>query len=150
LRVYATLARVRWPEVESITVAILSPHYQYAVHTFTGAELDAIGEEILLILSSLDFQAAPRMGEHCRYCSASLVCPARREETQALAVSVQELSAGSDAARLLETVMSVEAVCDEIKSHYKAQLEADPACVPGWKLISSVRRWIPNPQQALE
>jgi hypothetical protein len=46
--------------------------------------------------------------------------------------------------------MRVESVCDELKSHYKAQLEADPTCVPGWRLVSSVRRWIPNPQQALE
>jgi hypothetical protein len=50
----------------------------------------------------------------------------------------------------LETVMRVGAVCDEIKSHYKAQLEADPTCIPGWKLPSSIRRWIPDPHQALE
>jgi Protein of unknown function (DUF2800) len=91
----------------------------------------------------------PVPGSHCQFCPAALICPARREETQALSVVAQELPSGTDAARLLETVTRVEVVCDEIKSHYKAQREADPACVPGWRLLSSIRRWIPHPQQAL-
>jgi hypothetical protein len=90
------------------------------------------------------------VGEHCRFCPASLTCPARRQEAGELAVRAVELPTGTDAARLLETVARVEAVCEEIRAHYKAQLEADPTCVPGWRLQSSVRRWIPNPQQALE
>ena len=112
-------------------------------------ELDAIRDETLQTLATLDFQAAPKTGEWCKWCEASMICPLRRTETYALAVPVQELPTGADAARLLETVARVEAACDE-KSHYKAQLEADPTCVPGWRLQSSVRRWIPNPQQALE
>jgi hypothetical protein len=150
LRLYAMLARVRWPALESITVAVLSPHFPYVPHTFNAAELDAIRDETLQTLATLDFHSAPRTGEHCRYCPASLICPTRRSETQALAVPAQELPTGPDAAQLLETVMRVESVCDEIKAHYKAQLEADPTCVPGWRLVSSVRRWIPYPQQALE
>jgi hypothetical protein len=50
----------------------------------------------------------------------------------------------------LETVTRVEAVGSQIRDHYKAQLETDPTRVPGWRLQSSIRRWIPNPQQALE
>jgi hypothetical protein len=150
LRIYAMLAKVRWPQLESVTVVILSPHYSYAPHTFNAAELETIRLETLETLATLDFQSAPKTGEHCRFCPASMICPARRKETQALAVPVQELPIGADAARLLETVIRVETVCEEIKSFYKAQLEADPACVPGWRLQSSVRRWIPNPQAALE
>jgi Protein of unknown function (DUF2800) len=150
LRLYAMLARVRWPALESITVAVLSPHFSYSLHTFNAAELDAIHDETLQTLATLDFESAPVVGEHCRWCAASLICPARRQEAGGLAVRAVELPTGTDAARLLETVARVEAVCDEIKTHYKAQLEADPTCVPGWRLQSSVRRWIPYPQQALE
>jgi hypothetical protein len=150
LRVYAALARVRWPGLESVTVVILSPVRRYDVHKYSGAELDAIRDEILHTLATLDLESAPRIGEHCRYCPASLICPSRREETQALAVVAEELPTGSDASRLLETVVRVEAVCSQIRDYYKAQLENDPACVPGWRLQSSTRRWIPNPQQAFE
>lgn len=150
LRIYAMLAKVRWPELESVTVAILSPHYSYKAHTFTGAQLEVIRDETLKTLATLDFDSAPIVGEWCRYCPASLICPSRRAEADTLAVVAEKLPIGSEAARLLETVTRVEAVCAEIKSHYKAQLEADPTCVPGWRLQSSIRRWIPNPQQALE
>jgi hypothetical protein len=150
LRLYSMLVRVRWPELESVMSAILSPHFSYAPHTFNAIELDAIRSETLHMLATLDFESAPVVGEHCRWCAASLICPARRQEAGQLAVRAVELPTGTDAARLLETVARVEAVCDEIKTHYKAQLEADPTCVPGWRLQSSVRRWIPYPQQALE
>jgi uncharacterized protein DUF2800 len=150
LRVYAALVRVRWPELESVTVAILSPLRRHEMHTYMGSELDAIRDEILATLADLDLESAPRTGEHCRYCPASLICPARREETQALVRVAQELPTGADAARLLETVLRVEAVCSEIRDFYKAQLEADPACVLGWRLVFSVRRWIPDPAAALE
>jgi hypothetical protein len=150
LRIYAMLSRVRWPQLESITVAVLSPHYRYAPHTFDAAKLEAIRLETLESLAVLDYEAAPSPGAHCWFCPASMICPARRRETSQLAVPAQELPTGSEAARLLETVARVEAVCDEIKTHYKARLEADPTCVPGWRLQSSDRRWIPYPQQALE
>ena len=149
LRIYAMLSRVRWPQLESITVAVLSPHFSCQPHTFNAAELDAIRDETLLTLSNLDFESAPRTGEHCRYCPASLICPTRRSETQALAVIAQELPTGPDAARLLEMVGRVETVCESIRAHYKAQLETAPTCVPGWRLVSSVRRWIPEPSRAL-
>jgi hypothetical protein len=131
-------------------VAVLSPQYQHRPHTFNAAELEAIREETLQTLAMLDFQSEPRVGEHCKWCPGAMICPARRQETRELAVRAVELPIGADAARLLETVARVEAVCEEIRAHYKAQLEADPAAVPGWRLQSSVRRWIPNPQQALE
>lgn len=150
LRLYAMLARVRWPKLESVTVALLSPHLSYSAHAFNAGELDAIRDETFATLANLDFQGAPTTGAHCRYCPASLICPTRRSETQTLSVIAQELPIGAEAARLLETVTRVEAVCSEIKSHYKAQLEADPTSVPGWRLQSSTRRWIPHPQQALE
>jgi Protein of unknown function (DUF2800) len=150
LRIYAILVKLRWPQLESVTVAVLSPHYRYTPHTFNGAELEAIRDETLETLAALDYQAAPSPGAHCCFCPASMICPARRQETAALAVRVQELPAGADAARLLETVARVEAVCEEIRTHYKAQLEVDPLSIPGWRLQSSVRRWIPQPQQALE
>jgi hypothetical protein len=150
LRIYAMLVKVRWPQLESVTVAVLSPHYRYTPHTFNGAELEAIRDETLETLAALDYQAAPVPGSHCCWCPASMICPSRRQETAALAVRVQELPMGADAAQLLETVARVEAVCEEIRAHYKAQLESDPLSIPGWKLQSSVRRWIPYPQQALE
>jgi len=150
LRIYAMLVTVRWPQLESVTVAILSPHYSYAPHTFNAAELESIRLETLETLATLDFQAAPSPGSHCRFCSAAMICPARRQETRELAVPVQELPTGADAARLLETVTRVESVCEQIRTHYKAQLEIDPLSIPGWKLVSSTRRWIPHPQQALE
>jgi uncharacterized protein DUF2800 len=86
LRIYAMLARVRWPELESITVAVLSPHSSYSPHTFNATELDAIRDETLHRLATLDFQSAPNTGEHCPYCPASLICPARRKETNQLAI----------------------------------------------------------------
>jgi uncharacterized protein DUF2800 len=150
LRIYAMLAKVRWPQLESVTVAVLSPHYRYTPHTFNAAELETIRDETLGILAALDYEAAPSPGSHCVFCPASLICPSRRRETETLSISVQELPTGPDAARLLETVVRVEAVCSQIRDYYKAQLEADPTCVPGWKLQSSLRRWVPNPAAALE
>ena len=150
LRVYAMLVKVRWPELENITAAVLSPHYTYTPHCFNAVELEAIRDEILATLATLDFQAAPLPGTHCKFCPAAMVCPARRQETAALAVPIKELPTGLDAAQFLETVMRVEAVCEEIKAHYKAQLAANPGCVPGWRLQSSIQHWIPHPHQALE
>jgi hypothetical protein len=60
LRIYAMLARVRWPELESITVAVLSPHFSFSPHTFDAAELETIRDETLRTLATLDFQSAPR------------------------------------------------------------------------------------------
>jgi hypothetical protein len=131
-------------------VAVLSPYYRYTPHTFDAAELETIRDETLETLATLHHKAAPSPGSHCKFCPGAMVCPARRQETSALAVPVQELPTGIDAARLLETVKRVEAVCEEIRAHYKAQLESDPLSIPGWKLQSSVRRWIPQPAQALE
>jgi hypothetical protein len=136
--------------LERVTVAILSPHYSYTPHTFKAAELEVIRLETLETLAALDYEAAPSPGSHCNFCPAAMICPARRQETSRLAVPVEQLPIGSEAARLLETVERVEAVCEQIKSHYKAQLESDPLSVPGWRLQSSVRRWIPHPEQALE
>jgi uncharacterized protein DUF2800 len=150
LRIYAMLVKVRWPELESVTVAVLSPHYRYAPHTFRGAELDTIRDETLATLAALDYEAAPSPGNHCCFCPASMICPSRRQETGALTAIAEELPSGADAARLLEMVTRVEAVCEEIRAHYKGQLEAEPLSIPGWKLISSTRRWIPRPQEALE
>jgi hypothetical protein len=135
LTLYAMLAQIRWPGLDSITVAILSPHFSYTPSTFNGAKLEAIREETLQTLTTLDFQSAPVVGEHCRWCPAAMICPTRRQEAGQLAVRAVELPNGADAARLLEMVGRVEAVCDEIKTHYKAQLEADPSCVPGWRLV---------------
>jgi hypothetical protein len=100
-------------------------------------------------LATLDFQSTPKTGERCRYCPAALICPARHKEANQLSVPLQELPTGIDAARLLETIIRVEAVFDEIKSHYRSQLGADPPSFPGWRLQSSARRWVPTPSAAL-
>jgi hypothetical protein len=150
LKIYAVLLSRSETQLEEITVAVHSPYFRYSPYTFGRNELDRIYETALIVLASLSDPPAPTPGSWCAFCPASLICPARRQETVALAVPVQELPTGLDAACLLETITRVEAVCEEIKAHYKAQLAADPECVPGWRLQSSVRRWIPHPQQALE
>jgi hypothetical protein len=49
----------------------------------------------------------------------------------------------------LEDTRSVEAVCEQLRDYYKAQLEANPLAIPAWKLVSSIRRCIANPAQVL-
>jgi uncharacterized protein DUF2800 len=78
--------------------------------------VEAIRDETLETLAALDFQSAPLPGSHCCFCPASMICPARRQETRELVIPVEELPTGADAARLLETVMRVEAVCGEIRA----------------------------------
>jgi uncharacterized protein DUF2800 len=150
LGIYGLLAARSDDAIEEVTCQILSPVHDFEPYTYSRAKLDQLYQSVLVVINSLTDPGDPVPGVHCQFCPALLICPSRRKETNQLAVPVEKLPSGADAARLLETVIRVEAVCDEIKAHYKAQLEADPKCVPGWRLQSSMRRWIPNPQQALE
>src|SRR5206468_3069233 len=150
LRAYAVLLAQADPGLEEITVAIQSPFFKYQPAIYGCEELDQFHRLILTVLASLSDPGEPMIGSWCTFCPGSMICPARSKERNQLAIPVQELPSGTDAARLLEMVARVEAVCDQIKAHYKAQLETDSSCVPGWRLQSSSRRWIPHPEQAFE
>jgi hypothetical protein len=136
--------------IREITCQILSPYFDFQPFTYSREELDKLYQSVLIVINSLADPGKPVAGQCCNFCPASLICPSRRAETQRLAVHVEELPSGSDGARFLEMVTRVEVVCEEIRAHYKTQLETEPLSIPSWKLVSSTRRWIPRPQEALE
>jgi hypothetical protein len=84
------LSRVRWPQLKSVPVAILSPHYRHTPHTFNGAERQAIRDRTLETGAGRGGREMTR----CYHCGA-----ARQQAESAMMAKVVELPLAEQAAR---------------------------------------------------
>lgn len=123
-----------------------------------GDLLDFASELIEGVENTLKPDAALVPGNHCRFCKASAVCPARRDQAFELArIEFGEVMPEVIDPRVMpiETVASLLSKADQIeswitslRSHVMSELEAGRH-VPGFKLVNKRASRVWNNQQAL-
>jgi hypothetical protein len=88
----------------------------------------------------------PRIaGEQCRHCPVREICPEARDLVGKFAVMTVderhgELMTTDHLVWALERCGAVEEVIGKIRARAKRMLEADPNCLPGWRLKPGVMR----------
>jgi hypothetical protein len=120
----------------------------------SGDLIDFAADLVEGVERTLAADAALVPGNHCRFCRASAVCPARRDEALALA----QIEFGDDGVlpdRIDPRQMTIEQVANflnhadqiedwlrSLRAHVQSALEAGEA-VPGWKLVPkrAMRVW---------
>ena len=153
MRGLAVLVWQAYPAIQTVRVAIIQPWVagQFTVAEYGILELLQAEDHIQAILDASDAPNAKRVpGPQCRYCRAQMGCPEFAAASEAVA-TLDPVTAlqGADLARVLELLPVIERRCGYIKQHAKALLEADPDCVPGWRLKEGAnKRSITDPQSA--
>jgi hypothetical protein len=152
---YAALAR-RSPNLRdmfegkknAVVLAIIQPTDRREevsnIHAVNIAVLEAFEQEVLTAIARV--QSEPNTfstGEHCRFCPALAICPAKQGvldrslRFDPTSANIQVLSAA------LEQVDDILDWCHAVKDLAHQQLEAGTT-IPGWKLVAkrAMRKWI--------
>jgi hypothetical protein len=143
MRCYAALARINY-NVRSIIVAIVQPNKgKPSVAHYSETDLVESVKWIRATISACHEPGAPRKAAAaaCKYCNAKSKCPEATEVLMNLATGVIP----SDFASALEQTEIAKLVIKDIEQRAKAELEKDPACIPGWHLKpGNTRRTAPE------
>jgi hypothetical protein len=133
LRALAVLA-AETCELETVTVAIIQPlaTSEPALCRYDHAALEVARREILSILSIARNPDAPLIpgDRQCKYCRAALVCPARRQEFEKLALTtIHETGltvSNQDLVALLDKCGPAAKLIGQIKAEAFRRAEEDP------------------------
>lgn len=130
------------PRLEQVIAQIISGPYGVTETRFGLAELARGYDQMVATLKTLsDPHAQYNPGpKQCRYCPATLICPALK--ARHATVKIEGLPAsGPGAAQLLETCELLSRQIEQIRGYYKRILESDPAAeIPGWALLPGPAR----------
>jgi hypothetical protein len=144
LKSLAVLLKIEHPEIETVTLQVLSPyytHYPYVMNAEGIADYETALR--LLLFEAVNQKQEPVPGEYCKHCDGLLICPAVRkiagsnfalmkpDKTGNLPVPLPE---GEKGAKLLTEIALLEKFIEATRQHYKLLLRENPSAVPGWML----------------
>lgn len=132
LRVYALIAFGNWPELESVSVAIIRPGDEDPFfHTYRVADLEAAWFWWASVLRMVFSESPPLVsGSHCQFCKAQFTCPARiaavaEHEARAVgAVAAWESLSVQERADLYLRAKNVKQIAESIMDRTREDLES--------------------------
>ena len=142
LKVLAVLLAINHPSLEEVYVQIISRNHGISEAVYGIEDLHKAYDEIRSVLVKLWSKSAElNVGvEQCRYCPATLVCPALNAVVKPAVEGARTLPEGKEAAELLDLIALAENLFEAARKHYVAVLEKEPAAIPGYELAPGVRR----------
>lgn len=156
------LVAKRGVEVNAVTATIVQPRYvgvePVRSITYSREQLDAFAAELMSAAHATTLPDAPLVpGDHCGFCRARAVCPAKWDLAQATAQSDFDVVVAPPRPETLtdDQVLRVLAVSkqlrnwlDDVDEYAKRRAEAGDA-LPGTKLVASraTRKWTKNAEE---
>ena len=140
----AVLLASEEPTINEFTLQIISPHYTYAPHLATRAEVLDYEVKLRFLLSLVNTHTEPVTGDHCKHCRGMLICPAIQREVAIKSEHPSDLKL-ENAGKLLARLERLEKYIKECREYYKLVVAKDPDAIPGWYLYEKHMRVLKNP-----
>jgi hypothetical protein len=144
LKSLAVLRKIASPELQRITLQIISPHYDYTAYVMGIDELVKYEQALRGLIEQLHKAQAPVPGSYCKHCKGFLICPEVRKNLSLIKLEKNvdfpmTLPVGSQGARILSELKILEKFLKKCYAHYKVVLFRDPDAIPGWSLAPGDR-----------
>lgn len=139
-----------FPEIERVTLQIISPKYHYQSQLVNRSELEEYGAKLRLAIHAANGISIPIPGDWCKHCHGLLICPKVKREASQYIVKTElpyALPLGDKGAKLLSELERIKKFVTEAEKFYKLSLAREPDAVPGWILEpgDEVRSFVSSP-----
>ena len=140
LRSLAVLVQHAYPELVSITVQIISPHYTFRPYLMNRTDLRHYEYELRNILGLINVTHTPIPGDYCKHCRGILICPAMRKSVGLVKLEKEadfplSLPDGPRGARVLTEIKQLERFIKKALEYYCVLIAKNPEAIPGWSLV---------------
>lgn len=142
LKSLAVLLRIHRPQLETVTLQVLSPYYTHYPYVMAAQEISDYENHLRELLKKTGERTVPVPGDYCKHCEGLLICPAVRKMAGNFLMTKPSnaedfpsaLPEGDRGARLLTEIALLEKWIEAARQHYKLLLADRPDAIPGWSL----------------